>query len=1472
VSQVNVVSLEEVGSIDEAAIGPKAVSLVRMKRISLAVPFGFCITAAAFREHLAKNNLLARLKTAVDELAKTGSQAKGALLSDLRKVIIQAPMAETIRQDIEEHYRKLGTKYVAVRSSGTAEDLPGHSFAGQYDTYLGISNSADCIEAVKKCWASLWTLRAYEYRENNGFDHLKINMAVIVQSLIAAEASGVIFTVDPLTGRRGNMVIEACFGLGEALVSGKVTPDRLVVDKKKLNLLSRKISEKKIECVLDRDGTVKEQAVPKERSLICCLDKKQVKRLAKLARKVEAEFGCPQDIEWAICEKKIYLLQSRPITALPPEKSWEDRQVWTNANTGEVLPDVVTPLTWSVLQIIFDRAIAQMFALLSIKPGNNPLNALIGGRLYININTGAGILKCFPILRNLDFQTVFGGKQNKMADLGQLELQEEDIPDLEFSPGQMILKAPSIVFRILTYTPKKGEAMIVEFKNKSTDLQNLDITGLSEEKLAKSLVAEIADLEQSIADVRVRPGILYAMIGVGSLQMLGKVCTRWFGDDGATFANRLLAGIGNMDDAEAGLALWRLAAAADEMAEVKDIILSNDNWHTIESRLSQSDSGKIFLKSWRRFMDLHGHHCRGEMEVFNRRWFETPDYILSIVRNYVRGVEQADPLENYKQHAQQREELTEQCRKRLKNPVKRAIFNYLLSHAQRFSAIRENSKSDLTRIVTVWRKMLLELGKRLHNRGILAGAEDIFFLRLEEIEPVTQGQAEYDIRQVVVQRRAEYEKNKSVTPPKVVIGQFDPDNFATEIVDAEAEVLNGLAVSSGIVTGKARVILKADTDEQVLPGEILVAPFTDPGWTPYFVPAAAIVMDMGGMLSHGSIVAREYGMPAVVNVGPATKIIKTGQIIQVDGNRGQVKLLQSRPRENLASSEADTPQDRYIWSSFALEEVMPDVVSPFMWSMLQYLGNNLFDPSLRALCINRRDTPVFDLIAGRLYFNASFWTAVIMCLPGSRNYDFRKNAGNETGLLDLLEKLENLSPEDLPKIEFHRIRFILKLPLLLIRTIANTPKKGQSILANARSMNEKWRGLNISSLSSEQIAEYCDAAIDYFDQLIIAHAPYLFSVMAAFPALEIVCAKWLSDDGSCAKKLLAGLGNMDDAQSAMDLWRLALKAHESSDIETAILTGDRWENIAQKLSTLRKGEAFLKSWDEFMERHGHHCRAELELYNPRWYESPDYILGLIRSYITCIGKTDPLENCEKRAYEREQLATRCRRKLRNPIKRLIFNKLLIRSQKGAVFRENIKSEVIRLIAVMRKMLLELGRRFVSKGLLAEVDDIFFLELEDIYQITKGRHKFDFRQVVATRREEYQRWQSITPPKVIVGRFDPDSLVPEIVDTDVEVLNGWAVSSGIATGKARVILRADTDEKVLAGEILVAPFTDPGWTPYFLPAAAIVMNQGSLLSHGSIVAREYGIPAVVNVGSATKIIKTGQTIEVDGNRGVVRILR
>ncbi len=884
-TQTKVISLKTAQPINETEIGPKAASLVRLIRAGLTVPAGFCITAAAFREHLEQNNIISRVESTVEKLAKTKSEDKSAVLTDLREVIIKAPLSVTTRLEIEHYYLVIGAKYVAVRSSGTAEDLPGHSFAGQYDTYLGIASLKDCLKAIKKCWASLWTRRAYEYREKNGFDHLKINMAIIVQSLIAADTSGVIFTSNPVTGTRNSIVIEACFGLGEALVCGKVTPDRFVVNKRNLKILSKTISEKKIERILDYNGLVIEKTVPAERSTTHCLDKRQVKRLAKLAKKVELEFGRPQDIEWAIKRSKIYLLQSRPITALPPEKSWEDRQIWCSNPAKEVMPDVVTPASLSLIEAFADGLMNPLFHALCMDCSEHPIYGIVAGRIYFNANIWGTVFRDLPVAKDFDLMEGVGDHKDLRKIVERLrDAEEEDLPDLKFSRLKFFLKLPLSIIGALRNTPEKGRRILDKARTDCKKWTHLEVESLSKEEI-------ITYCQEIMTDINVIIGnALYLFSILAALPFLYIVCIRWF-PDGNTIAGKLLAGIGGMADAVAGLDIWRLAVTANSKAEVKDLILSNDIWYTIESKLSETDTGREFLAEWKKFMLLHGHHCRGELELYNKRWSETPDYILQFVRSHITQIEKIDPVQKFNKTSKQRKQLEQQCRRQLRNPIKLKIFNHLLSRVQNGSVFRENIKSEIIKLLAALRKLLLELGKRLCDANVLRKDDDIFFLKIEEIAPVVNGKADFDINQVIEDRQAEYDKNCSVIPPGAVIGKFDPDNYIPEEIDEDAEILNGFGVSPGKATGKARVILRADTEEQLLAGEILVAPFTDPGWTPYFVPAAAIVMDEGGVISHGSIVAREYGIPAVVNVGDGTKIIKTGQMIEVDGDNGVVKIL-----------------------------------------------------------------------------------------------------------------------------------------------------------------------------------------------------------------------------------------------------------------------------------------------------------------------------------------------------------------------------------------------------------------------------------------------------------------------------------------------------------------------------------------------------------------------------------------------------
>jgi pyruvate,water dikinase len=319
-------------------------------------------------------------------------------------------------------------------------------------------------------------------------------------------------------------------------------------------------------------------------------------------------------------------------------------------------------------------------------------------------------------------------------------------------------------------------------------------------------------------------------------------------------------------------------------------VLSAGTWAEVSSRLESSGAGREFLGRWRQFLHRHGHHARGEMDMFNPRWREQPDYVLGVVRNFMRAEGKTNPEADQQRHAEERERLRAELLRRLRNLAKRWVFGHVVRQAQLSAAIRENVKDAGIRIIADTRELVVELGRRLASRGVLAQADDVFFLRLEEIAPVVHGDPGFDVRDRIAERRAGYERNLALTPPAIVVGKYDPARHKPDVFDSTSLDLNGLAVSPGVVTGPARVILHAG-DGQVLPGEILVAPFTDPGWTPYFIPAAGIVMDQGGLLSHGSIVAREYGIPAVVNVGPATRLIKTGQMIEVDGDTGRVRIL-----------------------------------------------------------------------------------------------------------------------------------------------------------------------------------------------------------------------------------------------------------------------------------------------------------------------------------------------------------------------------------------------------------------------------------------------------------------------------------------------------------------------------------------------------------------------------------------------------
>jgi pyruvate,water dikinase len=858
---VLVLRLGEAGDNHRSLVGGKAFNLGKMIAAGLPVPHGFCVTTTAFDHFLAAcprrtelSNLLAQCSG--DEMGRIAELSR-----EVRSCLAEVHVPERVKEAVLPAWREAGEEQsFAVRSSATVEDAAGMSFAGQFESILNVREADALLAAIKTCWLSLFSERALVYLARQRVPAEKVKMAVLVQEMVAASHAGVVFTADPLTGATDRFVVECVSGLGEGLVQGTIQPERMVVEKRTGHVL-----------------------VSSEKEL---LSSTTLEHLCNLARRTEHLFSAPQDIEWAQRDGKLFLLQSRPITTKAPVKTWEDRQIWTNVNIGEVFPDVMTPMTWSQMQSFLLGVVGSLFRLVGADVTRAQPACLVAGRLYSNANTFLAAVRPFSFLHKglPDLTRMLGGDLVEAYRQAPLTLSPEDLPDLGFRWPKYILSWPRILFDLITHLPRHGEAWIARFKTETDELVRVNVEAMSTPELAHFCIRLFREAFKGW-------DLLYFVVPAAALPVLKKACRDWLGESDLTLGGRLFAALGSMPDAEAGLALWRLAVLAHADGDTEAAVSSEKSWPEVRSRLRLTEHGRKFLAAWDAFMTEHGHHCRGELELFNARWSETPDYILGLVRGYLRSMGQSDPLENQRRLAEERERLTEQCRQRLKNPIKRWIFSHSLRRAQKLAVFREEMKSQLVRQFAFLRRVLLILGQRLHEQGNLSCRDDIFFLEVSEIEPVTTGGASFDWRERIKLRRREYEKNLKFNPPRVVNGRFDPNAPSWPVANADAKLLEGIPVSPGIVTGPARVILRADEHEHVLAGEILIAPFTDPAWSPYFITAAGVVMEQGGILSHGSIVAREYGLPAVTNVASATRVIRTGDLVLVDGNRGCVSIL-----------------------------------------------------------------------------------------------------------------------------------------------------------------------------------------------------------------------------------------------------------------------------------------------------------------------------------------------------------------------------------------------------------------------------------------------------------------------------------------------------------------------------------------------------------------------------------------------------
>lgn len=838
-------------------VGGKGYHLQRLLAGNFHVPGGFVVTTAAFREVL-ESILEKNPPLEVEGLYRCFMEAE-----------IPGPIADEILKSASLLTGLTGGALV-VRSSATLEDSESRSMAGQNATFVNVRSREGLLQAVKGCWASLFTTESVGYRSLIPHDAARTAMAVVVQQLVPSFRAGVLFTMDPVLSDPDRMVLNANWGLGETVVSGKAA-DTVVLDRETGEILEHQVARKTDKLVPMEDGKTRSVPIGNREANRPVLDEVLARRLWELGKRVERFFGVPQDLEWAEWDHRIYLVQTRPITG-----GRTSRSVWTNANVGEALPGVATPHTWSVIHSFSRQGLLHAFRGLGCRvPEGYAIVGSIRGRIYLNISEFMSVASQIPFLTPQILMEVAGG--------GGVEELAGTYESL--GHGRFLALLPATVSKLVLSRMVSSSRVALwaqHFKRFRDRFDGVDLARLSR--------SELAALQRETEEVFGNTG---ALLMECSGQFLADylattiVLNYLLKGEGELLERELFSGLSGIPSAEPGLDLLRMARRVTASPLLKKLVLETPPGE-LQERLAQNGrEAEGLAMALEAFLTSHGHRAEREAELSEPRWREDPTFPLTMLRKYVESGRLADPEALLAARVEARAEAT---RKVLELVPRRwrSVVGRLLANSQRGARTREDLRSFVVHNIGFYRKLALETGRRLVEEGRLSAVEEAFFLTREEhLEYLQTGKAS-DFRVPATLRRVEHQALLTLPDP--------PDHLVTEggrIVTTspppvQGWVLNGLAGSPGIATGKAVIARCAADAQKVQPGDILVAPFTDVGWTPVFLVAGAVVTELGGPLSHSCVVAREYGVPAVVNVKGATRLLQEGRQITVDGNKGKV--------------------------------------------------------------------------------------------------------------------------------------------------------------------------------------------------------------------------------------------------------------------------------------------------------------------------------------------------------------------------------------------------------------------------------------------------------------------------------------------------------------------------------------------------------------------------------------------------------
>ncbi|MCE7010160.1 phosphoenolpyruvate synthase [Kibdelosporangium philippinense] len=851
-----VADLQEIDKTQVALAGGKGANLGELSRVEgIHVPAGYCVTTQAFRWVMAA----ASIDEQLDQLSRLNPEDRDAirtLSAEVRKSIEEVEIPEKLAAAITRPLTK-DIAY-AVRSSATAEDLPTASFAGQQDTYLNVTGPEEILKHVSRCWASLFTERAVTYRLRNGFDHRKVHMAVVVQQMVSSEASGILFTADPVTSNRKIVTIEASFGLGEALVSGLVNAD---VYKVTGDHIDKVIGTKQLAILASPDGGTREHTIEPEQRERQALTDAQVLQLAQLGRQIEAHFGRPQDIEWCLADGGFQIVQSRPITTLfpIPETADSDNHVYVSVGHQQMMTDAMRPLGISFWQMTTPVPMA-----------------VAGGRLFVDVTP-----RLASATSRNELVELMGKSDPLMADAMRRVLDRDFVPTVPDQAPVPVLPEqapiendPAIVAELIA----QNQASVAAAKN--------DIRAKSGVELFDFILADMQELRRVLFDRRSYAAI---MAGMNATWWLNDHLRTWLGEENA--ADALAQSAPDNITSEMGLELLDVADVIRPYPDVVAFLRDVEDDGFLD-KMDDLAGGPEARDAIRAYLDKYGMRCVGEIDITRPRWSERPTTlvpaILSNIENFEPGASERRFEQGRQEASKKEQELLERLRALPDGEQKADETKQTIDRLRTFTGYREYPKYGMIARYFVYKQALLQEADRLVQAGVLRAREDIYFLSFQELHEVARThQADNEL---IRTRKEDFKAYQALTPPRVLTSDGEAIAGSYRREDAPDDALVGLPVSTGIVEGRARVILDithADLDAD----DILVTAYTDPSWSPVFVSIKGLVTEVGGQMTHGAVIAREYGLPAVVGVEQATRLIKDGQRIRVNGTNGYVEIL-----------------------------------------------------------------------------------------------------------------------------------------------------------------------------------------------------------------------------------------------------------------------------------------------------------------------------------------------------------------------------------------------------------------------------------------------------------------------------------------------------------------------------------------------------------------------------------------------------